>query len=242
MQRLFLLLRSLVFSFWMYGLLILMGLICLPLLAGPRNWVQAVVKLWIRLVLWGLKIFCGVVLRIEGKEFLPKGGALIACKHQAMVDVLWPWLVCPSPALIFKKELSLLPIFGWYVMKLGNVMVDRGGHATALRSMVRRARDLAEQGRQIIIFPEGTRGAPGQKLPYKPGVAALYLQMDVPCVPVALNSGLHWPAHGLIRTPGEITIRILPPIAPGLKRKAFMQELQTRIDEESKALLLDEVR
>ncbi len=234
-------LRSFIFTLWMYGLMVVMGLLFLPLLAGPVPWVKVVVLLWIRLVFWGLRVFCGVTLRIEGKEHLPKGGALIACKHQAMVDVLWPWLVCDFPALIFKKELSLMPIFGWYALKLQNVMIDRGGYATALRSMVRQSIALAEQDRQILIFPEGTRGEPGAALPYKPGVAALYMQMNTPCVPVALNSGLHWPAHGMMRTPGVITVRILPPIAPGLKRKEFMQTLQDKIESASAELLADEI-
>ncbi len=241
MNRLFWALRSLIFMVWMYGLLVIMGLVCLPLLAGPVAWVKAVVKLWIRLVLGGLALICGVSLHLEGLEHLPKGGALIACKHQAMLDVLWPWMVCESPALIFKKELGILPIFGWYALKLKNLMVDRGGHATALRKMVRRAGALIGEGRQIMIFPEGTRVQPGQTLPFKPGVAALYTQLNVPCVPVALNSGLHWPAHGLVIRPGVVTVRILPPIAPGLKRKEFMSVLQSRIDEASAALLPDKV-
>ncbi len=237
MHRVMLVLRSIVFMLWMYGLMILMGLLCLPLLAGPRSWVKRVVILWIKLVLLGLRAFCGIHLNIEGKEHLPKGGALIACKHQAMVDVLWPWIACDDPALIFKRELGFLPIFGWYALKLKNIMVNRKGHAVALRKMVRRAHELAGTGRQIIIFPEGTRTTPGQTLAYKSGVAALYQQMDVPCVPVALNSGLHWPAHGLVLTPGIITVRILPPIAPGLKRKVFMQTLQQQIEAASKELL-----
>jgi 1-acyl-sn-glycerol-3-phosphate acyltransferase len=237
-----LLIRSLLFRLWMYGLMAVMGLVCLPLLLGPRRWVKAVVRLWIRLMHGGLRLLCGISIKIEGLEHLPKGGALIASKHQAMIDVFWPWLYCEDPALIFKKELSLMPIFGWYALKLKNVMVDRAGYATALRAMVRQARALADQGRQILIFPEGTRGEVGEALPFKPGVAALYTQMDVPCVPVALNSGLHWPAHGLIMTPGVITVRILPPIAPGLKRKAFMQTLQAQIDEASADLLRSKVR
>jgi len=154
-----------------------------------------------------------------------------------MVDVLWPWLYCSSPALIFKKELAVLPVFGWYALKLQNVMVDRGGHARALRNMLRRCRQLIARGRQIFIFPEGTRTLPGQHVDYKPGVAALYLHLDTPCVPVALNSGLHWPAHGLVRTPGTITVRILPPIAPGLTRKAFMATLEECIESASDKLL-----
>ncbi len=237
MNRLLLIIRSVIFMIWMYGLMVLMGLICLPLLAGPRAWAKGVVILWIRLVLWGLRTFCGVHLNIEGQQHLPKGGALIACKHQAMVDVLWPWITCNDPALIFKKELGFLPIFGWFALKLKNVMVDRNGHATALRKMLRQAGVLADEGRQIAIFPEGTRTAPGAILPYKPGVAALYQQMNVPCIPVALNSGLHWPAHGFILTPGIITVRVLPPIAPGLKRKAFMKTLHDQIEAASKELL-----
>ncbi len=237
MTRMVLVLRSLVFVLWMYGLMIAMGLAFLPVLAGPVRWVHALTLIWMKLVFWGLRVFCGVRLKVEGLEHIPKGGALFASKHQAMVDVLWPWLYCPFPALIFKKELGYLPVFGWYALKLQNVMVDRGGHARALRKMLRRCRQLIAQGRQIFIFPEGTRTRPGQHADYKPGVAALYLHLDTPCVPVALNSGLHWPAHGLVRTPGVITVRILPPIAPGLDRETFMQTLHERIERASDELL-----
>lgn len=237
MSTFFMYCRALAFLIWMYGSLIIMGITLLPLLAGHRLWAQKAVIWWVKLALWGLGSFCNVRINIEGKENLPENGGLIACKHQSMADVLWPFIVWNDPALIFKKELSYIPIFGWFVAKLENVMVDRKAHATALRKMVKQASNCAEQGRPVFIFPEGTRTKPGTTTPFKPGIAALYKHLDTPCIPVALNSGLHWPAHGIAFTPGVITIRILPPIAPGLGRKEFMPLLQERIENASSALL-----
>lgn len=229
--------RGFLFLFWLYGSMMAMGIVFLPLLVAPRRWAQWIVRVWVRQALAALHVLCGIKFVIEGRENIPKTGALIACKHQSMADVLWPFTVWNEPALIFKKELSFIPVFGWFVGKLQNVMVDRKGHAIALRKMVRQASALAEQGRPILIFPEGTRTEPGQTLPYKPGIAALYQQMKVPCVPVALNSGVHWPAHGMKFTPGIIIVRILPPIVPGLSRKEFMQALQGQIETAANDLL-----
>ncbi len=238
MKAAFSFLRGLIFILWMYGLMVLMGIVFSPLLLGPARWTHKIVIIWIKLTLWGLRLFCGVRLHITGHENIPQGGMLIASKHQAMLDVLWPLLVFSNPALVFKKELMLMPIFGWYALKLGNIVVDRAGQATALRKMMHQAETLASAGRQIIIFPEGTRTSPGVTVPYKPGVAALYRAMNVPCVPVALNSGLHWPAHGLGFKPGLVTVQILPPIAPGLERKPFMKTLESQIETASADLLI----
>jgi len=230
-------LRAILFLIWMYGLMLVLGILSLPFLFLPVRWVLWPVQLWLSLVFGGLRVLLGITFEIKGQQNIPKGGALIAGKHQAMFDVLIPWKLFSFPAIILKQELSWMPIFGWYAMKLKNVAIDRKAGAKALRKMLAQTKVLAEQGRQIIIFPEGTRVQPGDKAPYKPGIAAMYGQMNVPCVPVAINSGLCWPAHGLGFKPGMITVQILPVIAPGLSRKQFMQELELRIETASNALL-----
>jgi 1-acyl-sn-glycerol-3-phosphate acyltransferase len=229
--------RSLLFVLWMYGLMALMGIFCLPTLLMPRRVALAAMALWRRLVLWGLKVICGITFEVRGRQHMPSGGALVAMKHQSMFETIVAWELIPDPAIILKKELVFMPVFGWYALKLKNIVVDRGAHANALRKLLRDAAKRVKQGRQVVIFPEGTRVAPGAKAPYKPGVAALYRELGTPCVPVALNSGLYWPAHGMLRRPGHIVFQILPPIPPGLTRSEFMRELEERIETASEALL-----
>jgi 1-acyl-sn-glycerol-3-phosphate acyltransferase len=229
--------RSLLFVLWMYGLMTVIGLFCLPTLLMPRRVPLAAMAFWRRLVIWGLRVFCGITFEVRGRRYMPSDGALVAMKHQAMFETIMAWEFIRDPAIILKKELASLPVFGWYAMKVGNIVVDREGHAQALKKMLREAAKLIRQGRQIVIFPEGTRVAPGVHVPYKPGVAALYRELKVPCVPVALNSGLYWPAHGILRRPGHIVFDILPAIPPGLSRAQFMTTLEERLESAAAALL-----
>lgn len=228
---------SALFVIWMYGLMAVMGLLCSPLLLGPRSWARGCFAVYRTLVFAGLRVLCGIRFEVRGREHIPQGPALVASKHQSMFETLAFWHILPDPAIILKKELKYLPFFGWYAMKLKNVAVDRSAGASALKAMLRAARERANEGRQIVIFPQGTRVKPGAPETYKPGVAGLYGAMDVPCVPVALNSGLYWPGSGFIRRPGTITIEFLQPIPAGLPRARFMEELETRIETASTALL-----
>lgn len=229
--------RSVIFVVWMYGLMAVMGLVCAPALLGPRSWSKACLNLYLALVFGGLKLLCGIEYEVRGLEHKPSAGALVASKHQSMFETLAFWRVLDDPAIILKKELSYLPFFGWYAMKLKNIKVDRAAAAKALRDMLKQARERASEGRQVVIFPQGTRLEPGAEDSYKPGVAGLYSAMKVACTPVALNSGLYWPAHGFVRRPGTIVIEFLPAIEPGLPRDEFMAELETRIETASRALL-----
>lgn len=229
--------RSALFVAWMYGLMTVMGILCLPTLLMPRHVALAAMGLWRRLVLAGLRLLCGITFEVRGRERMPTGGALVAMKHQSMFETIIAWEFIKDPAIILKRELVWMPVFGWYALKLRNIVVDRGAHASALRAMLKSAAARVEEGRQVVIFPEGTRTKPGERAPYKPGVAALYRSLDRPCVPVAHNSGLCWPDHGLVRRPGKIVFEILPAIAPGLSRAEFMAELETRIETASDALL-----
>ena len=130
-----------------------------------------------------------------------------------------------------------IPFMGWYSKLSGMIVIDRGGHATALRKMMADARDRLDDGRQLVIFPEGHRQDPGATPDYKPGIAALYRDLDMPCIPVATNSGVHWPAHGFLRKPGVVVYEYLEPIPAGLKRADFMALLEERIETASNALL-----
>lgn len=230
------LVRSIIFVIWLYATMAVIGVaLWIPVLIDDRH-VWTALRTWARCIIWGLRWIVGAKVRFEGLEHTPKGGALIAMKHQSMLDTVAPALFLEKPAFIFKKELGNTPIMGAYLRK-NQIAVDRGGHAKALKSIVRGAREAVAQGRQVVIFPEGTRQPLDAAPDYKPGIAAMYKDLGIPVTPVALNTGLVWKPKGVMRTPGTVTFKILPPIPPGLSRDDFMRELEGAIESESQALL-----
>ena len=230
-------LRSLVFVVWLYLSMALFAIGLSPALLMPHRHAMAVVRAWARFVLFGLRWIAGVRVEVRGLENRPTGAALVASKHQGMLDVIALLAILPDACFVLKKELMPIPFFGWFAWKTRMIAVDRSGHAKALRAMASQARDRLAEGRQIVIFPEGTRQPPGAPPDYKPGVAAIYRDLEGPCWPVATNAGLTWPAHGLRRRPGVAVYDFRPPIEPGLKRAAFMAELESRIETASTRLL-----
>jgi 1-acyl-sn-glycerol-3-phosphate acyltransferase len=231
------LVRSLLFVVWLYLTMLAIGLVgIVARLVNPRAifWAQ---KAWSQAALWGLGPIAGVWVKIEGRENLPVGPLLLAAKHQAQLDTIVPFVLFEDAAFVLKQELLKTPVFGWYVGNAGHIPIDRTASAAALKAMLRAARPARDAGRAIIIFPEGTRQKAGDIGEYKPGVAALYRDLNVPCVPVALDSGRSWPPSGFLLTPGDVTFKILPPIPPGLSRDDFMTRLQDTIETESAALL-----
>ena len=230
-------LRSLIFVAWLYLSMAIFALFLSPvLLFGPAP-SMGVIRMWAAFVLFGLRWICGVKVEVRGLEHRPSGPALIAGKHQGMLDVIAPFTFLSNPCFVMKKELMVLPFFGWFAARTNMIAVDRSAHAAALKGMVRQARERRDEGRQVLIFPEGTRTAPGAAPDYKPGIAALYRDLDCPCVPMATNAGHHWPAHGFRRTPGTVVYEFLPPIPPGLKRAEFMARLEAELEAASTALL-----
>jgi 1-acyl-sn-glycerol-3-phosphate acyltransferase len=229
-------LRSLLFVvlfyLWSGGVAIL----CTPLLLCPPRAILAMFRMWSRGVI-ALLAICGVRVEVRGRQFVPHGAGLVAAKHQCMFDVFGQFSVLPASSFVMKQELMRIPWFGWYAVRVGMIVVDRAGHSTALRKLVREAKALFAQDRQVVIFPEGTRTPPGAAGEYKPGIAALYRELGVPVHPVATNAGVHWPAHGFLRRPGVIVFEYLEPIPPGLKRAEFMRLLESRIEEASRRLL-----
>ena len=226
-------LRSLLFNLWFAAVTIAMGLLALPLLLGPRKVAAQFCRLWARTVLFGLKLFAGISMRVTGT--VPKGPVLIAAKHMSTWDTLAIYVVLGDPGIVLKRSLLLIPFFGWYVGKTAAIPIDRAAGASALRFMAKRAEGVLGEGRQVVIFPEGTRRKPGQPPDYKPGVAGLYGQLGVSCVPVAHNSGAHW--RGFWKFPGTITLAFLEPVPPGLKRGQLMPILEERIEGATNALL-----
>lgn len=206
-----------------------MAFIGLPLLLGPRSWTCAWRDLWIKLSIWCLKWSVGLTHQIRGWENLGDGQVLVAAQHQSAWETLALNLTLKDPAFALKKELYKIPLFGWYLRKVDMAAIDRSGGASALKQMIADARRLANDGRPLLIFPQGTRVAAGTKAPFLPGVFALYKSLGRPCVPVALNSGFFWGRVAFTKRPGAITMAFLEPIPPGLARVEFMETLEARI-------------
>ena len=232
-------LRSILFNLWLWLSMPLFAVGLSPVLLMPHRYAMAVIRLWARTVLFGLRWLAGIKVVVTGLEHRPAGSALLAGKHQGMLDIVAPFTFLDDPCFVLKKELMPLPFFGWFAWKTRMIAVDRAAHSKALKDMVRQARARLAEGRQILIFPEGTRTLPGQAGDYKPGVAALYRDLDAPCHLMATDSGRCWPAKGFIYRPGVVTFAFLPPLPAGLKRAEFMARLGTDIEAASQALLRD---
>lgn len=220
------------FYLWAAGLAVLM----IPGLILPRKtvvWAQRVYALGTILL---MRAIAGIRLEVRGREHLPPGAAVIAAKHQSAFDTLAYHALVPDVAMVMKRELLLIPLFGLYALKTKMIPVDRSAGPSALRGLVKQARAALAAGRQVVIFPQGTRVAPGVSAPYQPGTAALYTQLHQPVVPVATNSGEHWPRRSFAKYPGTIVVEFLPPIPPGLPRKTFAAELERVIEEGSERL------
>jgi 1-acyl-sn-glycerol-3-phosphate acyltransferase len=234
--------RSIVFNVVFYVTLVVMALAALPTLLMPRWGIIGVARLWGRINLWLLRVICGIKVDYRGIEKIPPGAILVASKHQSLWETFALVPLFPDPSFIVKRELSWIPVFGWHVWRAEMTFVDRGARSQALAKMTAHARIQLQQGRQIVIFPEGTRRAPGAEPAYKYGVVHLYAETGVACVPIALNSGLFWPRRKFVRYPGTVTVEILDPIPPGLDKKTFAATLQDQIETATTRLLAEGAR
>jgi len=213
-----------------------------PLLLGPRRWAMMGLKAHAIASCWWLKLIVGTSLEVRGRERLPKGPFLIAAKHQSAWDTFGLIPLFADPALAMKAELGLIPLYGWFSHKFEHIFIARERGPAALKAMLRDARARAAQGREILIFPEGTRRPPGAPPDYKPGLVALYEALELPCVPLALNSGLYWPRRSWRRYPGTIVVELIEPIPPGLPRRVFRERVEREIEETCDALLWEAAR
>jgi 1-acyl-sn-glycerol-3-phosphate acyltransferase len=228
-------LRSAVFFLWFALVSATVAILFLPALLLPRQVTVWMSRRWSALNLWGLRVFAGV--RFEVRGMVPHDGVLVAAKHMSMWDTMALYLMLDDPAVVLKRGLQFIPFYGWYITKAGTIAIDRGGGASTLRKMTVAAKQALSAGRTILIFPEGTRKKPDAAPDYKPGVAALYSQLGVPCIPAALNSGLFW--TGFIKRPGNIVLEFLEPIPPGMRSREFMKVLQERIETATAALIAE---
>lgn len=224
---------NLVFFVWTASI----GTLGLPFLLTPRAVAMRFGRFWASGVLFLLRMIVGLGHEIRGLERIPRSGCIIAMKHQSAWDALILPVVLGDPAPVVKRELLLLPFYGWYAVRAGSIAIDRKAGAGALRRMLARARPVAAAGRPIVIFPEGTRVAPGERRPYQPGVAALYQALALPLVPAAVNSGLYWGRRSFGKRPGRIILEFLEPIPPGRTRPRVMAELERRIENATAALV-----
>jgi 1-acyl-sn-glycerol-3-phosphate acyltransferase len=237
----FLRVRSLLFNALFYTTLVVYGTVGLPTLLLPYRFARAFIRAFALSSLWLLRVICGITVEWRGFDKIPQGACIIACKHQSAWETFALYAVIHDPTYILKRELMWLPFFGWYAWKTRLIPIDRSGGMSALSHMTRIAQRELKRGRQIVVFPEGTRQPPGAKPDYKPGTLFLYSRANVPCVPMALNSGLFWPRRSLRRVPGTIIVEALEPIPPGVDRGAFGARLEGVL-EEATARLVDEGR
>jgi 1-acyl-sn-glycerol-3-phosphate acyltransferase len=232
-------LRSLIFNVLFYVSTTLFVVLGSPLLFAPRSWAMAALKAHAKTELWLLKHIVGLDYEIRGRDKLPDGPCLVASKHQSAWETFALIPQFRDPAFLMKRELFWIPVHGWFSHKFGMIPVDRDKGPTALRRMLQAAKERIASGREIILFPEGTRRAPGAPPAYKTGIVLLYNALDVPCVPVALNSGHFWARRTWTRNQGKILVEILDPIPPGLGKKAFLARLQEAIETASNRLLAE---
>jgi 1-acyl-sn-glycerol-3-phosphate acyltransferase len=231
--------RSILFNLLFYLNLVVLLIAAIPTLVMPRWGILGMAKTWGRTTLWLLRVVCGIKVEWRGLDKIPPGGILVAAKHQSAWETFALIALFPDPTFVIKRELLWVPFFGWYARRAGMIPVDRGGKA-ALAGMMVYARQALAEGRQIVIFPEGTRRPAGAAPKYKFGVAHLYGESGVPCVPIALNSGLFWPRRHFMRFPGTVRVEILDPIPPGLDRDAFFARVQDDIEAATARLIAED--
>ena len=221
--------RSWIFLFAFLLWAVIACLSFLPLLVTQRLALQAI-RMWAGGIMLLARAIVGINCRVEGRENIPPGPCIIAAQHQASFETYRVFLELERPVLVLKRELTWIPIFGWFMRRSGLVPVDRGAGGRAMRQMLRATDAAIARGDQVVIFPEGTRTAPGAHTPYRPGVFALYSHCKAPVIPLALNSGHLWGKSRVLKLPGEIVFRFLPALPAGLDREAMLAELRTRIE------------
>ncbi|MBN9265738.1 MAG: 1-acyl-sn-glycerol-3-phosphate acyltransferase [Hyphomicrobium sp.] len=229
--------RSLVYFVVFYIVTALFVVLGSWLFVAPRSWAMKGLEIHGRTCTWLLCLICGTRMEVRGREKLPDGACLVVSKHQSAWDTFALIPLFHDPAIVLKEELKYIPFYGWFCLKFEHILVSRDRASAALKKLVADAKDRAAEGREVFIFPEGTRRPPGAEPDYKPGYVALYEGLGLPCYPLALNSGLYWPRRQLLRYPGTIIVEILDPIPPGLSRKEFRAVLEARLEAASDRLL-----
>lgn len=225
---------SAAFILQMYVVLVLMGIAFTPWALAERRGAQVGIRTYCRYVRATARLFCGLHSEVRGP--VPDAEVLVAAKHQSFFDIIILCSVLPRPRFIMKSELRRAPVLGWYAIRIGCIPVDRGARGRAIAQMRADVAAGRSEPGQLVIYPQGTRVAPGARAPYKIGTSVLYADSGQPCVPVATNVGLYWPKRGILRRPGHAVVEFLEPIPPGLPAEAFMARLEQNIETASDAL------
>lgn len=228
--------RSTLFTFVFLFWTLVPTIVFLWVIFAKKKVVWSAIRFWQASLIWFAKIVAGIDYRVVGWEHVPEGACIIAAKHQSAWETCLLNVLFYNPAIVLKKELTYVPVWGWFAKASGLIPIDRKAGVKALATMLRAARAAVAEDRKIVIFPQGTRVRPGVRKPYKVGVAGLYQEMNLPVVPMALNSGLFWPKGSFLKKKGTITVAFLPPIMPGLSRSAFMRALEEQLETASNRL------
>jgi 1-acyl-sn-glycerol-3-phosphate acyltransferase len=230
-------LRSLIYNVLFYLMLVFWVMVGIPTYLMPRSGILTVARYWARSSIWLMRVVCNTKVEYRGLEKIPKGPLIVASKHQSMWETFALLQFFDQPLFIFKRELKWIPLFGWYLIKANMIGVDRRAGGRALLAMARRAGEEVRHGRQLIIFPEGTRVAVDALPNYKTGIAQIYADCGVTCLPVALNSGLFWPRRTFMRYPGTLVVEFLDPLPPGLSRREFILRVSAVIEDATNRLV-----
>jgi 1-acyl-sn-glycerol-3-phosphate acyltransferase len=224
-------LRSLLFNVLFYLLMVFWLVVAVPTFLLPWTTVMVFARIWARSSIWLQRVVCNTRVEYRGLDRIPKGPLIVASKHQSMWETFALLQFFDQPLFILKRELTWIPLFGWYLIKSDMIGIDRRAGGRSLLAMARRAGEAVRRGRQLVIFPEGTRTPVGAPPRYKPGVSQIYLESGVACLPVALNSGLFWPRRTFMRYPGTLVVEFLDPLPPGLARRDFLARITTVIED-----------
>jgi 1-acyl-sn-glycerol-3-phosphate acyltransferase len=233
--------RSAIFNVCFFTLTAVILIAGAPVLLGGRGAVFKLARVWSRASRWLLERICGLRVEFRGIHNIPSGAFILAAKHQSALETFALVEQVEDFSFILKRELTLIPLFGWYLKRAEMIAIDRASGRAALEQAIERSRALLDQGRTVVIFPEGTRTKAGAEPKYKSGVAHIYAATGARCVPVALNSGVFWPRRSFRKYPGVLVIEFLPVIGAGLERSAFLNLLQSRIESASNALIAEAV-
>ena len=230
-------LRSLVYNLLFYLVLAFWVIVGIPTYLMPRSAITTIARCWARSSIWLMRVICNTRVEYRGLEKIPDGPLIVASKHQSMWETFALLQFFEQPLFILKRELTWIPLFGWYLVKCGMIAIDRAAGGRSLLAMARRAGEAVRRGRQLIIFPEGTRRPVDAKPDYKTGIAQIYVDCGVSCLPVALNSGLFWPRRTFMRYPGTLVVEFLDPLPPGLSRREFITRVSTVIEDATRPLV-----
>jgi 1-acyl-sn-glycerol-3-phosphate acyltransferase len=222
--------RSIIYTIVFYIVTALYVVLGSWLLFGPRSWAMKGLELHGRTCVWLLRVICGTKLEVRGAENKPEGGYLVVSKHQSAWDSFGLVPLFKDPAIVLKDELKWIPFYGWFCVKFEHILVKREKASVALKAMIADAKQRISIGREVVIFPEGTRTVPGAPPDYKPGYVALYEALGVPAVPLALNTGLFWPRRSFMRYPGTMIVEFLPALPPGLPRAEFRRGVESALE------------